>query len=182
MKKFVILFVILFFMAFPVLTKAAFVPADHNFGDLFFEGEFLFDINGIYFFCGIGYPLNVLGSIEVLGNDEKLGDLSLNGQKSYPNGEWDGTYFGHWSFSPVESGPTEYEIGIFSDLHRFDPNNLSFILYGFNDVLGIQGELPPIIGTLEGGDFKGSPVPIPTTLLLLGSGLIGIISFKRRIG
>ena len=148
------------------------------FTDLVFEGDFQFDLNGMYYVYGIGYPLNVLGHLEVFDNDGKLGDLSLNGQKNYPGGEWDETYFGHWVFDPVGCG-CDYEIGIFPDLSQYD-NMLGFTLSGFNDVLGITGEIPMIEGSLDGNNFNGSPVPIPASVLLFGSGLIGLVGLKRR--
>jgi len=106
--------------------------------------------------------------------------VSLNGQKNYPGGEWDGTYFGHWAFEPVGSSS---QIGIFPDLTQFqelDEDMLGFTLVGFNEVLSIPDELPEIVGLLEGKRFEGSPIPIPTTFLLLSSGLIGLVGLRRR--
>ncbi len=162
-------------MAFPRPSQASLVVTD-----LVFEGDFQFDLNGMYYVYGIGYPLNVLGHLEVSDNDGKLGDLSLNGQKNYPGGEWDGTYFGHWAFEPVGSSS---QIGIFPDLTQFqelDEDMLGFTLVGFNEVLSIPDELPEIVGLLEGKHFEGSPIPIPTTFLLLSSGLIGLVGLRRR--
>jgi hypothetical protein len=164
-------------MAFPRPSPASLVVTD-----LVFEGDFQFDRNGMYYVYGIGYPLNVLGHLEVSNNDEKLGDISLNGQKNYPGGEWDGTYFGHWAFDPV-GNDCDYEIGIFPDLSQFqeqDENMLGLTLTGFNEVLSIPEELPEIVGLLEGKHFEGSPIPIPTTFLLLSSGLIGLVGLRRR--
>ena len=108
-----------------------------------------------------------------------VGYLSVTGQKNLPAGEWDGTYFGHWAFDPEGCG-CDYEIGIFSDLSQFEAGMLGFTLLDFNDALGISEEIPRIVGSLEGDNFKGSPVPIPTSVLLLGSGLIGLVGLKRR--
>ena len=193
-------------LAFLGISFARPSPASLVFTDLVFEGDVQFDLNGMYYVYGIGYPLNVLGHLEVSDNDGKLGDLSLNGQKNYPGGEWDGTYFGHWAFDPVNSvahgnparvnpivpvnpvAPVnldgyDYEIGILLDLSQFQEQGqdmLGFTLVGLNEVLGIEDEIPKIVGSLDGDDFEGSPIPIPTTFLLLSSGLIGLVGLRRR--
>jgi len=213
-------------LAFWGISLAPPSPASLVATDLVFEGDFQFDLNGMYYVYGRECPLNVLGHLEVFesGNNEKLGDLSLNGQKNISGGEWDGSYFGHWAFDPVNSvaraipatpatraipatpatraipatpatratpavpaNPMgfdcNYEIGIFPDLAQFqeqDENMLGFTLVGFNEVLSIPDELPEIVGLLEGKDFEGSPMPIPTAFLLLSSGLIGLVGLRRR--
>ncbi len=183
MKKFVLFICVLAFLAMP-LAKAASASLDP--ADLSFEGDFLFDKNGSYFVYGVAYPLNVLGDLTVFGDNDldnhiKLGDLTLQGQKNYDQeGKWDETYFGHWSFHSAGDPPNIYEIGLFPDLSQFEAM-LEFTLLGFNDALGIPGDIPKIVGSLDGNDFTGSPVPIPDTLLLLVPGLIGILGFKRRV-
>ena len=170
-------------LAFLGISFARPSPASLVFTDLVFEGDFQFDLNGMYYVYGIGYPLNVFGHLEVSNNDEKLGDISLNGQKNYPGGEWDGTYFGHWSFHPESEPVWICEIGIFPDLAQFqeqDEDMLGFTLVAFNEVLGIPEYIPEIVGSLKDNNFAGSPVPIPTTLLLLGSGLLGIVGLRRK--
>ena len=164
-------------LAFLGISLARPSPASLVFTDLVFEGDFQFDLNGMYYVYGIGYPLNVFGHLEVSNNDEKLGDISLNGQKNYPGGEWDGTYFGHWAFEPVGSSS---QIGILPDLYQNEEGMLGLTLTGFNEVLSIPEELPEIVGLLEGKHFEGSPIPIPTTFLLLSSGLIGLVGLRRR--
>lgn len=183
MKKVVLVFCV---SAFLIMYLARPSPASLVFTDLVFEGDFQFDKNGMYSVYGIGYPLNVLGHLEVFDNDDKLGDISLNGQKNYPGGEWDGTYFGHWAFKPVGSSS---QIGILPDLSQFqeqDEDMLGFTLVGLNKVLGIPEQIPKIIGSYppeEGEPFVGHPIPIGSTLLLLGSGLLGIVGLRRkRIG
>jgi len=172
-------------LAFLGISLAPPSPASLLDTDLVFEGDFQFDLNGMYYVYRIGYPLNVLGHLMVLDGEEKLGDISLNGQKNYPGGEWDGTYFGHWAFDPVGCG-CDYEIGVFPDLAQFQEQGqdmLGFTLTEFNEVLSIPEELPKIVGLLEGKHFEGSPIPIGSTLLLLGSGLLGIVGLRRkRIG
>ena len=170
-------------LAFWGISLAPPSPASLVVTDLVFEGDFQFDLNGMYYVYGIGYPLNVLGHLEVFGNDGKLGDLSLNGQKNYPDGEVDATYFGHWSFHPEGEPFWICEIGIFPDLAQFQEQGegmLGFTLTGLNEVLNIPDELPEIVGLLEGKDFEGSPIPIPTTFMLLSSGLIGLVGMRRR--
>ena len=172
-------------LAFLGISLAPPSPASLVDTDLIFEGDFQFDLNGMYYVYGIGYPLNVLGHLEVFDSDnnEKLGDLSLNGQKNFPDGGWDESYFGHWSFHPEGEPFWICEIGIFPDLAQFQKQGedmLGFTLTGLNEVLSIPDELPEIVGLLEGKDFEGSPIPIPTTFLLLSSGLFGLVSLRRR--
>lgn len=186
LRKVILVFCVSLFltMAFSGSSPASLAPGQIDVEDLLFEGDFLFDLDGAYFVYGIGFPLNVLGSLEVFSKEEeeekeKLGNLSVTGQKNLPLGEWDGTYFGHWAFDPTE-GDSGYEIGIFSDLSQFGGNMLGFTLEGFNEALGIPDEIPRIVGSLDGENFEGSPVPIPASVLLFGSGLIGFIGLKRR--
>lgn len=187
MRRIVSVFCLLVtFLLIPLAGQAVASSAalEINPEDLTFDGDFLFDINAMYYVAGIGYPLNVLGVLEVFDGDEKLGDVSLNGQKNYPYGEWDGTYFGHWSFDPAGSGICDYEIGLFSDLSQFQEQGveiLAFTLLGLGEVLGMPGELPKIVGTLgQDGGFIGSPVPIPGGLFLMGSGLVVLVGLGAR--
>ena len=182
MRKIILVFCasLVLVMAFSGSALASVVPAHTNVEDLFFEGDFLFDLDGTYSTYGVAFPLNVLGYLEVFCNEEeKLGNLSVTAQKNIPEGGWDGTYFGHWAFDPIEKD-SSYEIGIFSDLSQFGENMLGFNLINFNEALGIPEEIPRIVGSLEGNHFTGSPVPIPASVLLFGSGLIGFIGLKRR--
>lgn len=180
MRKIILVFCASLFLIMAFSGSSIACLESPDFEDLVFEGEFLFDVDGTYSVYGIGYPLNVLGALEVFGNEEKLGNLSLNGQKNRPVGGWDGTYFGHWAFHPEGESPWVYEIGVFSDMSLFGENMLGFTLIAFNEALGITEEIPRIEGSLEGDNFEGSPVPLPPSVLLFGSGLIGFVGLKRR--
>lgn len=175
------------FLVIPLAGQAVASSAalEINPKDLTFEGDFMFDRNGMYYIYGIGYPLNVSGFLTVFHNDpdNPLGNLTLQGQKNYPNGEWDETYFGHWSFHSAGDPPDIYEIGQFPDLLQFEQQGvemLAFTLLGLGEVLGMPGELPRIEGTLEGSEFVGSPIPIPGGLFLLGSGLVVLVGLGAR--
>ena len=170
------------FLVIPLAGQAvaSFATLGINPEDLSFEGDFLFDLNAMYYVTGIGYPLNVLGDLEVFDCGEKLGDMSLNGQKND-----DGTYFGHWTFDPAGCGFCDHETGLLLDLSQFQQQGvemLTFTLLGLGEVLGMLPgeELPRIEGTLEGNNFVGSPIPIPGGLFLLGSGLVVLVGLGAR--
>ena len=185
MRSSVLLICVLVFLVMP-LSKAVSAPLDP--ADLSFEGDFQFDKNGWYFIYGTGYPLNVLGLLTVFDDndpDNPLGDLTLQGQKNYDDGKWDETYFGHWSFHSAGDPPNIYEMGLFPDLLQFQQQGekmLAFTLSGFNKALEIPDEIGKIVGSIEsGGKFEGSEVPIPGTLLLIATGLAGILGLKRKV-
>ncbi|GAB6163199.1 hypothetical protein JCM12298_23590 [Desulfothermus naphthae] len=148
-----------------------------NVQDLVFKGNFMFNLDGTYSVGGIQFPLHVMADLEVSSDTDELGELFLYGQKNFPSGEWDGTFFGHWSFIP--SDHTNYEIGFFSDLEKQD-SSVKFTLIGFNEAIGISEEISGIIGELQEGQFAGNPVPIPTTILLLSSGLLGVVGLRQK--
>jgi hypothetical protein len=179
MRKVVSVFCLLAaFLVIPLAGQAVASSAalEINPEDLTFEGDFLFDLNGMYYVNG-WYPLNVLGYLEVFDGGEKLGDMSLNGQKN--DG---GTYFGHWTFDPAGCGFCDHE-GLLPDLSQFQEQGvemLAFTLLGLGEVLGMPGELPRIEGTLEGNEFVGCPIPIPGGLFLLGSGLVVLVGLGAR--
>jgi len=58
---------------------------------------------------------------------------------------------------------------------------LTFTLLGFNEVVGLSEELPSIVGLYNDGEFTGHPIPLPSTLSLLGIGLLSILGLKRRL-
>jgi hypothetical protein len=177
MKKVILVFWALAFLVVPFAppVSACLVPAD-----LVFEGDFYFDLDGLYYVGGIGLPLNVMGDLNVYDNSEKLGDLFLFGQENSTKEDGE-TYFGHWVFYPVCGGAYEWEMGTFPDLSVFDEGKkLEFTLSDFNEALGMPEEIPKIVGSLDGSKFEGTPIPIPPTLLLLGSGLLGVMVLRRR--
>ena len=184
MKKVVLVFCM---SAFLVMSLAQAAPASLvlNPADLVFEGILHFDLYGMYYVGPIGLPLNVTGDLDVLDKTEgKLGDLFLFGQENCPGGEGNGTYFGHWTFHSVGGGANEWEMGSFPDLgpYQQQEDKLAFTLPGFNEVLGIPQEIPRIVGSLapDGKSFEGAPIPIPGTVLLLGSGLLALMGLRRK--
>ncbi len=175
-KKF---FIKMLLLALFISVPLAGVTSAADFDDLLFEGEFYCDLDGLYYVGGIAYPLNVLGLLEVSEAGLILGDLSINAQKtSFDENTWDGTYIGHWVFIFEGSEPA-YEMGIISGL-GCDSEVVSFVLNGFPDLLGLEGEQMEISGSLDGNMFSGTMVPIPGALLLFGSGLLGLICIRRK--
>lgn len=180
MKKVALVFCL---SAFLVVSLARAAPASLVPTDLAFEGDFQFGLHGMYYVGPIGLPLNVMGDLDVLdNNEEKLGNLFLFGQENCPGGEGDETYFGHWTFRSVGGGANEWEMGSFPDLGPYQQQEdmLGFTLLGLNKALGMPEEIPRIVGSLAGDEFKGAPIPIPGTVLLLGGGLVALMGLRRK--
>ncbi len=174
-KKF---FMKILLVALFISVPLAGVTSASNSNDLLFEGEFHCDLDGLYYLGPIAYPLNVLGLLEVSEAGLILGDLSINAQKTSIHEDWDGTYIGHWVFTTEGSEPS-YDMGIISSLGCAD-GVVSFILNGFPDLLGLEGEQAEVSGSMDDNMFSGTMVPIPGTLLLFGSGLLGLICIRRK--
>ena len=180
MKKGLIILLVTFSMVMTVSIQgfASSVPSLPSYDDvsLFsFEGEMEFDLNGMYYILGAGQPLNVRGLLDVMYNDEEIGTLRFMAQKSSPPV---GSYIGDWAFVPNGDCMlcANWE---FLTLTRIE-DTVTFTLAGFDSIPGVFGELPMVSGSFEGGHFEGSPVPVPAPLLLLGSGIFGIIGLRRR--
>ena len=156
-------------------SQVSTLPAYDDINAFSFEGEIEFDLNGMYYILGAGFPLNVRGLLDVMYNDEEIGTLRFYGQENSPPA---GSYIGDWAFVPTGEcwECTNWE---FLTLKRTE-DTVEFTLAGFNSIPGVHEELPMVSGSLEGGHFEGRPVPVPAPLLLLGSGIFGIIGLRRR--
>ena len=174
-KFFMKMLLVSLFIAVPFAS----VTSASDYDPLLFEGEFYCDLDALYYLGPIAYPLNVLGLLEVSEAGLILGDLSINAQKtSIDENTWDGTYIGHWVFSPEGSEPS-YEMGIISGL-ECNEGVVSFILNGFTELWGLEGEQVEVSGSMDDNMFSGTMVPIRGALLLFGSGLLGLICIRRK--
>lgn len=92
---------------------------------------------------------------------------------------WQMVVPGDWSASGTGSG--QHELLSFNSAYwlidkdfLFDGTNTTFLAHASG---GYQGENINIDFLLHGGT---APIPIPATIYLLGSGLLGMVAFRRR--
>ena len=178
-KFFMKMLLVALFIAVPFTSVASTAGVD-------FDGPIYCGLDGLYYLGPIAaYPLNVNGLLEVSADDITLGKITLgkliiNAQKTSIFEEtWDGTYYGHWIFTPSAS-ELAYDWGIMSSLSGCGSGVVNFILDGFPELLGMTGDQMIVSGSMGDGGFNGSMVPIPGALLLFGSGLLGLICIRRK--